>query len=88
VRRWVSCEAPIPWPLLDEILPCLFQAKAEQLTQVCAELVEWAVADPNVAPRTPKRKHEKAASPNSKTNFTYGGLRCFGDSKDETACPP
>jgi hypothetical protein len=41
VRRWVSGEAQIPWPLLDEILPSLFHAKAEQLTQVCDELVEW-----------------------------------------------
>jgi hypothetical protein len=41
----MSSEAPIPWPLLDEILPCLFQAKAEQLTQVCEELVEWRAVD-------------------------------------------
>ena len=41
VRRWVSCEAQIPWPLLDEILPSLFQAKADQLTRVCDELAEW-----------------------------------------------
>jgi hypothetical protein len=37
VRRWVLHEAPIPWPLLDEILPSLFQAKADQLTRVCDE---------------------------------------------------
>jgi len=37
-----------------------------------------AVADPNVAPRTPKRKHEKAASPNSKTNLTYAKLNATG----------
>ena len=41
VRRWVLYEAQIPWPLLHEILPSLFQAKVEQLTQVCDELVEW-----------------------------------------------
>ena len=39
LRRWVSGEAQVPWPLLDEIFPCLFQAKAEQLTLVCDELV-------------------------------------------------
>jgi len=39
VRRWVLYEAQIPWPLLHEILPSLFQAKAQQLTQVCDELV-------------------------------------------------
>jgi hypothetical protein len=28
VRRWVSCEAQIPWPLLDEILPSSFPGQS------------------------------------------------------------
>jgi hypothetical protein len=41
VRRWVLFESPIPWSFLDEKLPPLFKAKAENLTNVLKELVTW-----------------------------------------------
>jgi hypothetical protein len=41
MRRWASMEMDIPWSFLGEILPGLFQAKAQNLVQVLDDLIAW-----------------------------------------------